>query len=812
MQSKSAIEGFKGGEVLKNFQLTQDFSSKSDELYGKKIAEYILATLGGTSSYVFIRNNRFRKNRSMVNGTYDMSRFVDRLNFSGKLNYANINWIPFHLMNTIISRKVGQWMNRTEKIVVTATDTASIQKKQEQYRQAEFILNHKEQLAQLEQASGIPQVGKDQFIPEDKDDLDLWAAEFNRLPEEILYEKTINNILEECGFFDIIKEKLLHDSCEVGFLGTKVDMGKQGKIFVEYSKPENSFTSYSEFPDFRDGAYRGRKISMKISTLRRKYGVEFGGKFTEEEIWQMAQCAKEYQVPDKLSWMAQWVTALLRPYDEWNLDCTEFEIRSVDRDEYKKKITKSGTLVIDKLEKDDTKNEAKQYVKDDNVNTYYGVYADSAKVMLEWGVAKPQIKPQDPSEINKADFKFSFYMYQNIDMKNVAIPEKLEEPFEQMIICRLKMQQLVAKMRPVGAAINEDALQNIDYGLADKNKDVDYKKQFDQTGDIFYRGRDAEGNPIPVPIIELKNSGFLEQMQGLIALYNHHYQVLKDELGEDPQLSSQASQPRVTSENVQASMQLADNATDYMYNAYLNCLKETARKIGCMLNDSVSYGAKIYRQILNEEQVKGKVFSMDFKMLPTEQEIAGLQQMMNIAIQSTPDLTIYLDPFKIIRIAKEDVKLAELYFRQSQKRYLKSKQQQSQEQQQQNAQVQIQSSQAKAQSDMEMEQYKTESKQKVDADLSKAAKEQIMLQGMFDLYKGGILQPPPELIEMGHEILTNIGLPLFAENMQNKMALQQGMQQMQEQQEQPQQQQQEAQQQGGEQPNEQQEQPNQQAA
>ena len=49
-------------------------------------------------------------------------------------------------------------------------------------------------------------------------------------------------------------------------------------------------------------------------------------------------------------------------------------------------------------------------------------------------------------------------------------------------------------------------LIEVDFGLGEEgNKAVDKKKLYDQTGDIYYRGRGAEGNPIPIPITELAN-------------------------------------------------------------------------------------------------------------------------------------------------------------------------------------------------------------------------------------------------------------------------------------------------------------------
>ena len=85
-------------------------------------------------------------------------------------------------------------------------------------------------------------------------------------------------------------------------------------------------------------------------------------------------------------------------------------------------------------------------------------------------------------------------------------------------------------------------------------------------------------------------------------------------------------------------------------------------------------------------------------MLPTDLEIAKLEAMMNNAITANPQLVLYLDPFKVMRIAKENVALAELYFRQAQKRYYQFRQNQTQEASQMNAQSQQQSLAIKAQS------------------------------------------------------------------------------------------------------------------
>jgi len=767
------------GTILKEFQLNDlSIKEKSDKAYGLKVSQYIDSTIGGgISSYYWTRNNRYKLNRNSANGRINMGKFQDLLDFNGKVNYANINWQSIRIVNRIISGLVGRWMQRNEKIQVQAVDNLSQKEKLDEYKELEFLISNRAYLKSLEEASGL-KVAPDKEIPETKDDLNLWVTQFQRLPEEILYELACNDILQAGGWFDVLKEKMLHDSAEVGFVGTYTWMDEQGIIHVDYVKPENAIYSYSEYPDLRDTSWRGQVKSMKISELRRKYGKEFGGSLTEQELWDIAASAKDFQYNDKLRWDVNWNITFFRPYDEWNVDVLDFEIKTIDTDSYTAITTKKNKSTLLKKGRDEKQSENEEVIDDTKWNIYRGVMVRVKQIMLEWGLKRNMVRPQDPKESGNAEFSYSFYMYQNYTLTNLAIPEKIEEPADQMILARLKMQQLVAKMRPTGALINWDALQSIDYGLGDTNKTIDVMKLYDQTGTLYYRGKDDEGNQIPVPITELANAGFLPQMQGLIQLYNFHYSVLKDELGEDPNLANQALQPRVTTGNIDTAQQVAANATDYMYNAYVECMKQTARKISCLLNKSVTFGAQAYRHILEDADVKTRIFNTDVRLLPTGQEIMMLDQKMNQAIASNPQFAMFVDTFKIIRIAKEDVKLAEEYYRISMKKMMESQQQQAMQNQQMTIQGQMQSAQlAEEERRKSLEMELAIKKQISDAETTNELKKS-MVAGLFGIYQKG-LPVPSELKALETEILQNIALPLFAENIANEGAMIQQAQQMQ---------------------------------
>jgi len=147
--------------------------------------------------------------------------------------------------------------------------------------------------------------------------------------------------------------------------------------------------------------------------------------------------------------------------------------------------------------------------------------------------------------------------------------------------------------------------------------------------------------------------------------------------------------------------------------------------------------------------------------------------MMNQAMASNPELVMYLDPFKVVRIAKENIELGELYFRQAQKRYLKTQQENAQNNSQQNAEAQQQSIQTKMQADTSLEQQKALIREK-----------EIILQGVFDLAKANI-PVPMELQRLVSDMLQNVTVPIEVQNQQQQQALaQQEAQQQQAQQQQ----------------------------
>lgn len=762
-----------GKNALKEMAISGSTNDKLNKVFAEKIILQVEQILN--SSYFSERNKRFALNRAMANGRMDINKFKDFFNINGKTNYVNINWKAIMIVNTIINRTVQRWMQKRFKAQVTAVDEISINHKQEKYSEAEYYMYNKDALNELQQQSGVQMIPKNQFIPDDKDSLDLWAQSELRVPEEILMELGIDGVFEEngWGYNGVNARKQRWDAACVGLIGKETIADKNGCVKDNYCKPENMFYSYSDYDDFKDSAIKGEVVSYKISEIRDLYP-----KLTIEEIKDIAKGAKQWQGSNKIAFnnSSTWNINMYLPIDDWNVDAVRFTLRSLDVDKSLIKKGKDGSMFVDKpKERINDLYPGNEYVEKTIWNIYRGVYVKQSKKILEWGLEKNMIKPKEGDSYSQAYHPYSFYMYNNVEMRNLAIPEKIEEPVEQMILARLKIQQMVAGLQKSGHIYDIDGLQEMDLGNGICTP-LELRRITDQTGDIYMRSKDAEGNRIENPIRENPNLGGVAQLQALIQVYNYHLQVMRDEIGSNEQAEGQTAKPRVGQENVATSLEISFNAIDYMNDACISCTDESAGKIICLLHDSIEYGSQQYRQLMNESDVKGRNFKTKIEMLPTEQEVTDFNRSIDLAMQAQPDLILYLNPEKLKRIAKENIKLADQYFRQGTKRAIKGRMDQAQQQSQMNSDNQVQSAQAAEKAKQETMQAELTMKAQIEQSLSADKQKETIITMIGAILSKG-LPIPAEWKQVEQEIIMNVGLPLFSQNLAMTQQMQQGMQQ-----------------------------------
>jgi hypothetical protein len=375
---------------------------------------------------------------------------------------------------------------------------------------------------------------------------------------------------------------------------------------------------------------------------------------------------------------------------------------------YQAKTNKFGNVIVERKDKTPQKlGDNKELITKDMYVIYRGVYVLNSEFMLEWGLAKNMIKPTTVKEMADAFFSYSIYMHENLDLENMAIPERMETSIRQMTLAHLKIQQLIAKLRPAGLIIDIDSLSEINIGQGKALNPLELQKVYDQTGNIYYRRKTEDGEGMNgIPIQEAPNTGSIGQIQQLISVYNHYLDRLRDEIGVNEYREGAQVNPKLGLGVQQSQIQASNNATDFIYDAYLNIYQQTSFKIALLLYDSVLYGGKQYEEYLNPDSVKGRVFDVMIEVMPDDKEKQFVEQMVQTALSA--GIIEFEDAFRIRSI--KNTKLAEMYLSKAKSIKEQKEMQKAQMNSQMNAQAQQQSIQVKAQADAQLQQIEAQTK------------------------------------------------------------------------------------------------------
>ena len=654
---------------------------KQSKEYGHKIAKFIEKII--KSDYFERRNMRFEKNRRFARGRQPMQEFLDLLNVDGKAAFSNIDMKAPAIAPKFMQILTQRFIYRDEKPVCTAVDHISTERKKYEKNEARFRMEEGEAIAQVEEQSGMEVVDKSKFTPADDDELELFFGLEYKMPEEILFEKGIDYVLKSNGITNI-KRKILQDLVEVGIGAMKVDVGAGGKVKLRRVIPENLIYSHCEYDDFRDIAFIGEIVKMRITDLREAYpNIE------EEVLCRLAQTSTD--APSVVYWNDQYRNSPARPYDDYSVSVVDFELKTIDTLLYQEKTNKYGNTIVESRNKVE---QGKSYITPQMAFVYKGCFVIGSRgktgELLNWSRAKNAIRPSDPKDVGTVFFSYSAYMYDNLDMVNMSVIERAETSIRQMTLIHLKIQQLVAKMRPSGLIIDVEGLKNVDIGGGKTLEPMQIQSVYDQTGNLYYSSLGVDGERQPDrPIQEMPNNGSMNQLSQLIETYNFYLNNLRNEIGTNEYNEGASVNPKMGLGVLQNQMQMSNNATEFIYEAWITILQDTVKKVSLLLYDSVTYGGDAYRSYLGQNDVKDKIFDIFIDMLPNEEERKEKVGLVQTALSA--GIIEFEDAFKIKNI--KNIKLSEIYL----SRAKKKKQQEDMMIAQQNSQMQSQSAIAAAQ-------------------------------------------------------------------------------------------------------------------
>ena len=668
---------------------------------------------GDNNSLLNIRSQRYDNTRKYSRGLQSVNKYKNLINSSGDTSYLNLDWSVIPIIPKFVDVIVGSLTNQDYQVLCNAIDPVSTQKRQDDMMDMAVNIMTKDFAEELTQLSGIP-MGPSAETPETEEELELYMQLNYKQATEIAMEEGIQ-LAFNINDWEEISRRIIRDLVDINIASTKTFLDANG-IGIRYVDPKYLVTSHSTHPNFKDLLHVGEIRQITIQELKRIAGDQF----TEEEYHDMA---KNYL--SKNGNPTSLTTSILGnhfEYEKFTVDILDAEFKSVDIMHYEKKNNRYGGSTVNKKNKDYKPPKKSKYKREQikpQIETWYsGKWVIGTNYMFDYGLKENMLRPKN----NLARTLGSYTVYSPdhslIDTKSMV--ERMMPFADQIQLIHLKMQQLIAKTRPKGMAIEIGSIEGVSKGEGGTFTPLEVQDIYEQTGNLYYRLMDDSGDPLHARPIQELQGGAGQYLQELMASYNYNLERIRDVSGINEVRDGSAPSNDALVGVQKLALLASNNATRGLNHAYINIMEGVANRAALALQDLVKYkGAyKGYINALGETNMKVVNITKDIspvemgikiEALPDEIETELLEQNIQ---QSLAQKELRLEDAIMIRNIK-NIKLANQMLILRRKKYMEEQQQMAAQQSQMNAEAQQQSAMMAAQMAAQAEQVKAENEMKI---------------------------------------------------------------------------------------------------
>ena len=655
------------------------------------------------------RAKRYERCRNYADGLQSVDKYKDIVGAEGDTSYLSLNWEVVPIVPKFVDVLMGGLINQEHKVKCSAIDPVSLDKRMQDKLDIQTKMALKDFHKKMALITKLPFDKNQEQLPRDNDELELFMQLNYKQAAEIAMEQGIELSLY-LNDWNEVRKRVIRDLITLNIGATKTGVDSQG-ITLRHVDPVNLLTSYSRNPDFKNITHAGEITYMSIQDLKRIAGNEF----TEEQYREIAQSnVGKMGNPKKFTYKSISLgTGSVYEYDSYKIAVLDGVFKTIDSVVYEKKTNSYGGSSYNKKKsgyKAPKKSKNKREVDDVSIEMIYkGKWIIGTGHIFDYGHADNIIRPK--SNLTRAMLPYTIYAPNLDDMDGKSLVERMIPFADQIQLAHLKIQQLMAKAKPKGSAIELGAIENVTKGDGGSFSPLEIQDIYQQTGNLYYRMQEDDGSQARVAPIQELGGGIGGALQELIAIYQYNLQMIRDVTGINE--SRDGSQPDKESlVGVQKMARLAsNNATRWLNEAYVSIFQRTAKSLALRVQDIVDYKGVYdgYMRALGEFNMKAVSITKDVTMadfgimieaLPDEEEKAMLEQNIQMSLKTD---TLRIEDAIMIRGIR-NIKLANQMLMQRRKKYAKEKQLEAQQNSEMNARIQQQSLAAKAQSDMQASQ------------------------------------------------------------------------------------------------------------
>ena len=685
--------------------------AKEGKEYGLSYAKAIYRQWGKISESNSIYSNRkktFERNRKYANGTQDTAIYrslltsLDPSNGDGSM--LSIDFSPVPILPKFVRIVVNKILSLSPYPNLEAIDPLSSSEKDHDRRKIEMLIASKNQLAKIEEKTGVVVGMSSEEIPSTLEEAEIFIGNNIKSSSEIAAQIATNLTLDWNDFNDSTFRRCVNDLAILGMSVVKRTNDPNYGLKTEYIDPAQFIHSFTEDPDFNDLVYAGNVKHIPIQDLKRMAADQF----TEEQYKEIAEKAqKKYGYDQGKLNESSYDKSNNKSsfgYDQYMIEVLDFEFMSVDCEYFESKESKHGNIgFYQKGENYKAPQNSifnRDVVKLESASVYGGSYILGTDFLF--GYTKKNNVPKNIHDISRTNLSYSVSATNMLDMMPKSMVDSCIGFADQLQITHLKLQQSIAKAKPDGIIIDIEGLENVQLGKGGELQPLELHDIYEQTGVFYYRSKNPEGGFQNPPIREIGNS--IRNINELVGLYNHYLGMIRDATGINEVMDASSPKSDALVGVRQQALSAANNAIYDITNSSMVLYKKVCSDLVKCLQvihpDSVLY--KIYENAIGKENMSVLssfrnlvMYNFGVRVVKDmeEAERQYLEQNIQIALSQKE---IDLEDAVAVRQLK-DINQAERLLIVRRKKRMAIAQQMAMQNSQQQAQIQQQSAQASSQ-------------------------------------------------------------------------------------------------------------------
>ena len=716
-------------------------AEKASEQYGRQYAKAIWSTYTANSVQYNLQRQRDIINRQYAEGFESIEKFK-KLKGIPNTSYLNLDFSPVNIIATVVDRIVGRMSSIDFKVQCDAIDPEAKLKydkiKDEFY--AEMFL--KKYSDQVEQATGVPLVSKNKYIPETDDELELHMQMNFKEDTSIAMQEAFNFVFSS-NMMDYVKEKIIRDLVVIKRCAAHRYYDRDWNIRYEYEDPADVITPYSKYDDFRNIPYIAVIKSYTIGEIGMMKN------FTDEQLWNIAKCNAGLNNNPAWRWGTTWEGyynsvdnfGVAAPYYNFNIQVLQYYFLGLDKTVGEYRIQKGRRKKFKEVSEDSPRDPQAEYVYKDIQNLYEGKWIINTDYIIEhrlsYNIPREKI---NGSYSPKATLPIKLFAPNIYDMKNKSHVERMIPHEDSINLANLAFQTMLIKAKPPGVAVDVRGMMDAAKAMGDQMKPIDVLKIYEQTGNLIFSSITEENDVINNRVITELRGGVSEAFRSLIEVYQFKKQQIYEVVGINPNIDPASATASVGLGVQDNAIDVTNDSLKPLFNTYKRLLDVSAKELALMIQDSIEGNNEAFVNAIGEYSTKvlevGKKLALvqmgiKIQLLPDEKEKQDIIAMLKLGIEQ--NLLTASDVFRVQEAMKQDTKAAAKLLVLLEEKNRKNKMAESAALQQQNGAIQMQSAQATAEAQAQLDAQITQNKilfeqekAKIQAQLDKAEFERTM--------------------------------------------------------------------------------------